>query len=559
MSRKNNKRDIIAYDINSNKLYRLANNILNEITIKDKTKTAYNISYMPGLEVKYSSVDVSNESDEDEINVITNKIYESLGLDIDKDYNITYGISNASMGVNTIYNVFVVDNEKIAETFDEVAKKINYIDYLDMEPLLYKTYYSNQILDSMGLQMFIYLHKTYATLTFYKDGELIYYRVLNKLSIDMLHAAYCNDLSERISERIFIDDLNRYGFDHIEEAKKISLNKVLADAFKLLVSNISFGIKTLSLADMGISRVIVGTDIGLSDNFLRKIETMFSCFRSIDPDELIDRLLENNIEINSNTLRVNQFLNIHKFKYDLFKNTKEFIPNIKAQENTLENVEHELNINPFVLMSFLKAQEQLKEPMPTFNISTYLRPLPLLKRRSGQLILTAVLALLLAILYPIFNYSYGYYLSFKSDTLSQQLPSVKETHDKLSQQISGLKSQIDSLNQNINQSKQRYSYIANLLDEIYNKKQHYYARAKMVKDLTGFLNVSNVKITTLEANANTIELGLKGGNIEVANFLNSISSVDKYSIDSKDINIQNIINPDGSSEYVSKVVIRVVK
>lgn len=559
MSRKNNKRDIIAYDVSSNKLYRLANNILNEITIKDKTKTAYNISYMPGLEVKYSSVDVSNKADEEEINVITNKIYETLSLDIDKDYNITYGISNASMGVNTIYNVFVVDNEKIIEVFDEVAKKINYIDYLDMEPLLYKTYYTNNILDGIGLQMFIYLHKTYSTLTFYKDGELIYYRVLNKLSIDMLHAAYCNDLSERISERIFIDDLNRYGFDHIEEAKKISLNKVLADAFKLLVSNISFGIKTLSLADMGISRVIVGTDIGLSDNFLRKVQTMFSCFRSMDPDELIDRLLENKADINSNTLRVNQFLNIHKFKYDLFKNTKEFVPNIKNQDGMLEQADYELNINPFILMSLLKAQEQLKEPMNTFNISIYLRPLPLIKRRSGQLILSAVLALLLSLLYPIFNYSYGYYLSFKNETLNQELPAVKQAHDQLNQQILGLKKQIDNLNQNINQSNQRYGYISNLLDEIYNKKNNYYARAKMIMELTRVLNISNVKITFFEANYDNIILGLKGSNIEVANFLNSISSIDKYSIDSKDISIQNIVNPDGNTEYVSKVIIKVIK
>ena len=107
MAKTAKKRELVAFDSSTKKLYKLADNVLSEITVKEKSNSAYNITYMPGENVKYASVEVPNDTDEDEISIITNKTYEVLELDIEKDYKISYSISNASMGINTVYNVFV--------------------------------------------------------------------------------------------------------------------------------------------------------------------------------------------------------------------------------------------------------------------------------------------------------------------------------------------------------------------------------------------------------------------------------------------------------------------
>lgn len=562
MAKTAKKREIVAYDSSTKKLYKLADNVLSEITVKERASSAYNITYMPGDNVKYVSVEVPNGSEEDEISIITNKTYELLELDIEKEYKISYSISNASIGINTVYNVFVVENEKIESEFKEVANKLQYIDYIDIEPLMYQNYYTSKIIEGDGVQVFIYFHKTYATLTVYKDGELINYKILSKLSIDMLHSSFSHDLGERIPEHMFLNELSKYGFDHIDDAKRVSLNKILGDAFKFLTSNLAIILKTAQLDKATISKVFVGTDIGLSQNFLKKVEVLFANFKNINDDEILEMLLNNKVVVGINSLEVTEFVNIHKIKYDLFKNIRNFTVEVNSPSeftSTPEKEGGELRINPFVLLSFLRANEQLKLPNDVFNISMFLRPPPFAKRYSGKLILSILAIVILASIYPVYNYVIGQLLEIETKEITEKIPPRQNEYERIDNEINSLQAQLNDLRDRTNEAERTLSFRYELLNNIHDKKVNYLSKANASVKLANILNSSHIKVTNITFNDKVISLRLKGTTSGVTAFLKEIGADDTYTIESRDVLIKFLNSEDKEKEYESNIVIRILK
>lgn len=561
MSKAMKKRDIVVLEPNSKKLYKLSDNILSEITVKEKSNSAYNVSYMRGDNVMYASVEIPNDSKDDEVSIITNKAYEVLGLDIEKGYKISYSISNASVGINTVYNVFVVEDEKIESEFKDVANRMQYIDYIDMEPLLYQNYYKSKLVDDVGVQIFIYFHKTYTTLTVYKDGELVNYKILSMVSIDKIYGEYIRDLGERIPEHIFISDLNKYGFDHPDNIKKVSLNTIFCNYFRFVGSNLELILRGLTRDSEQITKVFVGTDIGFSQNFLQKVEVFFSCFNSSDETKL-DKLLENLIESNQDSCVVGEFINLHKVRYDLFKNVKNFIVENNYSSdftNTPEKDSPELKINPFVLLCFLRGQEQLKSSNDIFNISPFLRPPPFLQRYSGKLLLSIVLVSVLASIYPIYNVVSNFFVTQEINKMSSELITQEGIYKKVDSEIKQLKDMIAGVEQEVSEEENKRNYRYLLLNNIYDKKVNYLSKAKVFVDIGNILNASNIKVTKLEIDKDKVSLVLKGSTTGMTNFLKEVGKDDRYFIESKEVLISILDSNSKLKEYVSNIVIRVLK
>ncbi|WP_267524384.1 hypothetical protein [Campylobacter sp. MG1] len=561
MSKAVKKRDIVVLEPSSKKLYKLSDNILSEITVKEKSNSSYNLSYMRGDNVMYASVEIPNDSKDDEVSIITNKAYEILGLDIEKGYKISYSISNASVGINTVYNVFVVEDEKIDSEFKDVANKMQYIDYIDMEPLLYQNYYSNKLIDSAGIQVFIYFHKTYTTLTVYKDGELVNYKILNMISIDKVYGEYVRDLGERIPEHIFISDLNKYGFDNPDNIKRVSLNTIFCNYFRFVGSNLELILRGLSRDSEQITKVFVGTDIGFSQNFLQKVEVFFGCFNSPEENKL-DKLLENVIESNQDSCVVGEFINIHKIRYDLFKNVKNFIVennNNSDFTNMPEKDSPELKINPFVLLCLLRGNEQLKLPSDIFNISPYLRPPPFLQRYSGKLLLSVLVVAVLSSIYPLYNVITNFFITQEIDKIVESLPEKEGVYKKVDSEIKALNEKIAGVEQEVSDEKNKRDYRYRLLDNIYNKKVNYLSKAKVFVDIGNILNSTNIKVTKLEIDKDRISLLLKGSSTGMTSFLKEIGNNDNYIIESKEVLISILDKNNKLKEYESNIVIRVLK
>lgn len=574
MSKTNKKRDIIVFDPNSKKLYKLADNILSEASPKDKSALSYNISYMSSNDVMHTNVEVSNDSEEDEISIITNKTYEALGLDIEKDYKISYSISEASDGTSSVYNVFVVDNEKITTDFKDVVRKLQYIDYIDMEPLMYQSYYSSRIIDPSGVHVFIYVHKTYATLSVYKNGGMVDSKIITKFSIDSLFAAYCADLSEKIPEHIFLEELNKYGFDHVDNAKRISLNKVLSEAFRFVINNLTLILRGMQSDNEIISKVIVGTDIGLSSNLLKKVEIMLSFFKSFSDLEFVqDSMLQNKIGFETDGLTVDEFINIHRIKYDLFRNIKDFAQaNAETEKNQsskdfmndlTEINRHEgfeISINPFVLLSFLRANEQLRSPNDVFNISPFLRPPPFVKRYSGKIILAIVGTIALASLYPLYNYAMGFYCETMKDNTNEEIVPKESEKNQIEAEIRSLENSLRIAEENLSQAKRERDGKYMLLNNIYDKKVNYLSKAAISSNITSILNKNQVKVTDIDIKNNNIVIVLKGSTTSVTNFLKDIGSNSGYIIESRELSIKKDFSKDDNLDgYESTVKIRVVK
>lgn len=560
MAKTAKKREIVAFEPGTTDGYKLADNFLNKISGKEKTSSAYNITYVPGENVMFASIEVPNDSEEDELSIITNKTYELLELDLEKDYKISYSISGASVGVNTVYNVFVIESEKIETEFKKIVNIHQYIDYIDIEPLMYQCYYSSKILDSTGIQVFIYFHKTFTTLTVYKDGELLSYKIITKLSIDMLFSSYIRELGERIPEHMFLTELSKYGYDHPDDAKRVALNKVFAEASLFLANNLDVILRNFNLSQSVISKVIVGTDKGLSHNFLQKIEVLFSCFREHNVDRLIELMLDNKVEISQDSLNVGEFINIHKIKYDISRNIRNFIvgANNSKEGNEEDKENNEININPFVLLSILRANEQLKLPNDVFNVSPFLRPPPFAKRSSGKLIISILSVCVLASIYPTYNYACSYFIEKERKEIEAVLPSKRSEDAEIKRKIENLKSELSSLNNQINDLRNTLNYRYALLNNIYNKKVNYLSKAELSVEIANILNNSDIKVTNLLIENNRINISLKGSTTGVTNFLKEIGANDRFDIESKDLLIKSLIQ-DSSKEYESSVVIRVLR
>lgn len=560
MAKTAKKREIVAFDPGTAKSYKLADNFLNEITDKEKNSSAYNITYVPGENVMFASIEVPNDSEEDELSIITNKTYELLELDLEKDYKISYSISNASIGVNTVYNVFVIESEKIETDFKRIVNTHQYIDYIDIEPLMYQCYYTSKILDSTGIQVFVYFHKTFTTLSVYKDGELLSYKIIIKLSIDILFSSYIRELGERIPEHMFLNELAKYGFDHPDDAKRVALNKVFAEGSIFLANNLDVILRNFNLSQSVISKVIVGTDKGLSHNFLQKIEILFSRFREHNVDRLIELLLDNKIEISQDSLNVGEFINIHKIKYDISRNIRNFTLGANnSKENGSDDRDNtEININPFVLLSILRANEQLKMPNDVFNVSPFLRPPPFAKRSSGKLILSILGVCILASIYPIYNYSCAYLIEKERKEIEAVLPSKRSEDAEIKRKIQNLNSELGTLNNQINDLRNTLNYRYALLNNIYDKKVNYLSKAKLFVGLANILNDSGIKVTNVLVENNRVNISLKGSTSGVTNFLREIGANDRFKIESKDLLIKSLIQ-DSSKEYESNIVIRVLR
>ncbi len=561
MAKKKKNKEIVVFESNTKKLYRLIDGILDEITSSDVSKNTYNVTYMPGNSVMYSSVEIPMDSEDDEISIITNKTYENLGLDIEKDYKISYAMSNASQGINTFYNVFVVDNEAIDSNFKDVAHKIQYIDYIDMEPLAYQTLYSNNIIDSDGVQIFIYMHHDYGTLCVYKDGELISYRVIEKLSTKLLHAAYCNDLAERIQENVFINDLEKYGFDHENAELKLSLNKVLHESLKLLNNTLLLTLKNAQLENVKIEKVVVGTDKGLSSNFLDKIKVIFRNFNNKDPEEVYEALLVNNIGDNEYSLNVGEFINMQTMDYKAFVNIKnycdEVVSNVIGDDGEEGVTTKYIRINPFVLLCFLRAKEQLKNPSDVFNISPFLRPPPFIKRYSGKLSLAIAGTVAVMSLYPLYNYAYASIVGLKTSSIQSEIPEKQDIYNKINNEINQLEGQIKRTQDELNELNTQLQTRHRLLNNIYDKKVNYQNKTQIIMELSKLMNASEIKTTGINIKDSVIILDLKGSAKGITNFLKIIGTNDKYQIDSRELLIKNLSEAQEYKEYTSTVIVKV--
>ena len=195
-----NPYDDVYYEFKNDKLKQSKT-----LTYNDKN---FIISYVTNKDMIIASLDVGEGIDEDELEeTLHMQAYEELGLDEELEYTIKYE-KQESEEYSTVYNLFITETDILEEKFFPLVEETKYIDLLIPAPLLYKTLYANNVLESQNAHCYIYFTMNDAFVTIYKDGAFIYSKSV-EFSLTQIYEKYCALIGEKFLKKSFLKHLNQ--------------------------------------------------------------------------------------------------------------------------------------------------------------------------------------------------------------------------------------------------------------------------------------------------------------------------------------------------------------
>jgi len=407
------------------------------------SKKQYAISFLDTKSFINTIVSVSkNIPQEDLHDVIENKAYEELALDMAIAYQTNYiEIHNRIDENNRFFHVFVVDPLILENDFKPIVDQIKYIDYITPYPLLLKSLYSKEIIDDLGVHCFISFAKDDASLTIYQEQQYLYTKSLN-FSLTKLHESFCELLGEQISMDAFMDILSIEGMatGNIDHQKY--LIQIFSDAFLHVNDVITYAKRAFQID---------------------KIDTLYVGCDTIDIPGL-DEYAQTYLSITT-----------YDFSFDCgFTNQEQYI----SQTHALMQ-----------LYTTIPTDERYE-----CNFSTYHRPPPFVQRQSGKLILLIAASLIIAFIYPVTNWTLTYIANLKYNHLYTQYNQIHNTKIRRQATIFLKNKERKRLVALANQEIRNYNTTKNTLIKIHNIKVNYSMKAKDLVYLTKKLNQFHVQL-----------------------------------------------------------------
>lgn len=119
------------------------------------------------------SFKLANTTTQEEIkSLIELKMYEDVGLDLQKEYKMTHVVKELEFEDMFLIEAFAIEKSSILKRLEEVLSKTAVIDFLAIPFLSFTTLYTNKIIAPKN-DVFVYLDKKEAFLTIYKDGKYL--------------------------------------------------------------------------------------------------------------------------------------------------------------------------------------------------------------------------------------------------------------------------------------------------------------------------------------------------------------------------------------------------
>lgn len=460
--------------------------ILNPLT-KTVKKSDFFVSYVSAKETVSGILDIDKSIQDEEVqSAIEIRAYEDLGLDSSSTYKINYvQIANDSQTINS-YNVFAVNTDLMTKNFTEIGKKVPYVDYITPAPFLIKSLYKKNILPSSGIECFIFFQKNDAFLAIYSDGEYLYSRSL-QYSLSEINEKFCSLSGDRIDTDTFYDMLSKEGLKSSNMNYQQYFMKLFGEIFLYINDIAVFARRSCNIKQ--IDRIYVGTEIGI-------VSGMNEYVKSYMGTEAKD------------------------FNFGLSAGVKNN------------------DINQIHIMLTLTAQTYIDSGMSdeSLNFTVYRRPPALNKRLVGKFLTIIAAALIISLLYPAYQYGFGYYKYFQDEIKKKDLIVKESEVKKISEKIKSLtedKTKIDG------ELKEEFGILQireALLYEIHNKRVNYPMKVVSLVDLLGMANQHKVKIEKVQQMNKNIVLSLSGNNEKnFTELIDKIAESDRYSVRTKEI------------------------
>ena len=420
-------------------------------TTKDAafSKDQFVLSYLNTREFINAQIEISkNIPEEDLYDAINTKTYNELALDNAVEYQIHYIETFQNLDEeNRHFHVFIVDPLDITQTFAQTVEQIKYIDVIIPAPLLLKSLYSKEIIDSNGVHCFIYFQEHDASITIYGDREFIYTKSIKHSLVEM-HERFCELYGERIDYASFIEFYTQENLKDTNSEYKEYFIKLYKEIFANINDILTYAKRAYEIDKF--EHVYIGS----------QLETLTK----------LDEMLEVELSIKSSD-----------FSFDYgFESNDTYIDQLHALIHLYTTVEE---------------SERYE-----CNFTMYHRPPAFMKRESGKLILLTAASFVLAFAYPVTYWILSYSQGIQQDLLQQK---YQEVHNTKVTRESTIKTKVADKTKSVTLldiEKKEYTEKKATLIKIHEVKVNYPMKAKLLAGLTKDLNKFGVKMESLSYN-----------------------------------------------------------
>ena len=417
------------------------------------SKNQYAISFLNTKNFIHAQLGISkNIPQEDIYDAIYNKAYDELALDQAIEYKIQIIESFNNLDEeNRYFHVFIVDPGEVQEVFKDVIQQIKYIDVIIPAPLLFKTLYSKELLETRGTDCFIYIQENDAFLTLYNEQEFLYTKSL-KFSLMEMHERFCEIQGDRIEYEEFKEMLSSVNLKYSQSEEKDSLIKLYKELFATINDVLTYAKRAFDLDK--IDMIYIGTSIYFESK--------------------LDEMLESVIAI----------------KTELF----EFDYGFESNEVYIDQM------HPLMHLYTTIADEEKY----IANFTLYNRPPKFFQRESGKIITVTAASLILAFIYPITYWVLTYAQGLQLDILKDKYNEVHNIRVTREATIKNKKADLDKLTALLKEQQQEFASKKETLKKIKHVKNDYIMKAKELTKFTKDLNRYGVKLEHVdysEANA----------------------------------------------------------
>ena len=419
---------------------------LSEVSTPEFSKDQFAISYLNTKEFITALIEVSkNIPDEDLYDAINSKAYDELALDQAVEYQIQFVESFSNLDdENRFFHVFIVDPIDITQTFANSIEKVKYLDVIVPAPLLIKSLYSKEIIDSNGVHCFIYIQENDAFITIYSDKEFVYSKSIKYSLIDM-HERFCEIHGERIDYSNFFDFFTKHNLRDTQSEYKEYFIRLYKELFANINDILTYAKRAFEIEKF--EHVYIGT----------QVETVTK----------LDEMLEVELHIKSSDFN---------FDYGLESDDK-YVDQLHALMQVYTTVAEE---------------ERYKS-----NFTIFHRPPAFMKRESGKLIILTAASFALAFAYPVTYWVLDYAQQLQEELLKNKYSEVHNIKITRESTINNKRADKVKALALLDTEKQEYIDKKNTLIKIHDVKVNYPMKAKLLSGIIKDLNKFGVKLESL--------------------------------------------------------------
>ncbi|MDO9056300.1 MAG: hypothetical protein Q7U69_07085 [Sulfuricurvum sp.] len=469
------------------------------------SKEQYSVSFLNTKGFISTLIGISkNIPDDDIYDALENKVYEELALDMAIEYHIKYieAINRSTEG-ERFFHIFVVDPLTLEQDYTQVVDAIKYIDQIIPVPLLLKSLYVKELIDSTDVHCFIYFQENDAFFCIYSHQEFIYAKSL-KFSLKQMHERFCELLGEQTDLLTFENLLAEEGLNASQPDYQKNLIKLFGEIFLHISDVITYAKRAYDIKKF--DEIYIGTGVGKVLGLDEYAQTYLGI--KTTPFDF-------NYGFNTNGEKVDQ---IHQLMH---------------------------------LYGRLEADERYE-----CNFTIFHRPPPFAKRDSGKLILVAAASLAAALLYPGVYWGLSYVEEFHHAVLSKEYESVhieKMTREATVNLKLANKNAAQML---LDEQKTAYKQKKDTLVQVHDKKVNYPMKAKIMADFTRSFNQYRVQLKTIAYaedlnDTKTFTFGLTSSSTQdITALLKHLTDIKR---DQYDFNLELISYNEEQKSYLSEL------